>query len=150
AWQRRNGSQKAQELVRGWGCENAQTGEPIMKKIASLLLVPALLSYSAPGWAATDFKGIVKLDVRDSKPDWASYIPKRAPAGAPNILIVLYDDTGLAAWSPYGGRIHMPTLDKLAANGLTYTQWHTTALCSPTRSAFLTGRNHHLNGMAAI
>jgi arylsulfatase len=64
--------------------------------------------------------------------------------------VILYDDTGLAAWSPYGGRIQMPTLDRLAENGLTYTQWHTTALCSPTRSTFLTGRNHHVNRSAAI
>ena len=56
------------------------------------------------------------------------------PKGAPNVLFVLYDDTGLAAWSPFGGRINMPTLQKLADNGLTYSQWHTTALCSPTRS----------------
>jgi arylsulfatase len=66
------------------------------------------------------------------------------------VLVVLFDDTGQAAWSPYGGRINMPTLDRLAANGLTYTQWHTTALCSPTRSVFLTGRNHHQNGFASI
>jgi arylsulfatase A-like enzyme len=63
---------------------------------------------------------------------------------------VLYDDTGLAAWSHYGGAINMPTLDRLAQDGLTYTQWHTTALCSPTRSTFLTGRNHHVNRCAAI
>jgi arylsulfatase A-like enzyme len=63
---------------------------------------------------------------------------------------VLYDDTGLAAWSPYGGRIEMPTMQRLADNGLTYSQWHTTALCSPTRSVFLTGRNHHQNGFASI
>ncbi|HXU13540.1 MAG TPA: arylsulfatase [Terriglobales bacterium] len=98
----------------------------------------------------TAFKGIVKLDVRDSKPDWAPYTLKRAPAGAPNILIVLYDDTGLAAWSPFGGRINMPTLQKLADNGLMYSQWHTTALCSPSRSCFLTGRNHHMNRCASI
>ena len=97
-----------------------------------------------------DFKGTIKLDVRDSVADWGPFTPKKAPAGAPNILFVLYDDTGLAAWSPYGGRINMPTLDRLAKNGLTYTQWHTVALCSPTRSTLLTGRNHTLNGMAAI
>jgi arylsulfatase len=97
-----------------------------------------------------NFKGDIKLDARDSKPDWTPFTPKAAPKGAPNVLIVLYDDTGLAAWSPYGGQINMPTLDKLAKNGLTYTQWHTTALCSPTRSAFLTGRNHHLNGCSSI
>jgi arylsulfatase A-like enzyme len=98
----------------------------------------------------TPFNGIIKLDVRDSKPDWTPYTLKRAPAGAPNILIVLYDDTGLAAWSPFGGRINMPTLQKLADNGLMYSQWHTTALCSPSRSCFLTGRNHHVNRCASI
>ena len=96
------------------------------------------------------FKGVIKEDVRDSVPDWGPYELKRAPEGAPNILIVLYDDTGLAAWSPYGGRINMPTMDRLAGAGLTYTQWHTTALCSPTRSTFLTGRNHHVNRVASI
>jgi len=100
--------------------------------------------------AKRPFKGVIKLDVRDSKPDWGPYTPTRAPEGAPNILFVLYDDTGLAAWSPFGGRINMPTLQKLADNGLIYSQFHTTALCSPTRSTCLTGRNHHLNGMAAI
>ena len=63
---------------------------------------------------------------------------------------MLYDDTGLAAWSPYGGRINMPTMHRLADNGLTYSQWHTTALCSPTRSTFLTGRNHHVNRLRGI
>ncbi|MCB0202615.1 MAG: arylsulfatase, partial [Anaerolineae bacterium] len=63
---------------------------------------------------------------------------------------ILYDDTGLSAWSPFGGGINMPTAQKLADNGLLYTQWHTTAICSPTRSTILTGRNHHLNGFACI
>lgn len=96
------------------------------------------------------FNGVIKLDVRDSKPDWAPFLPPQAPKDAPNVLIVLYDDTGQAAWQPYGGAINMPTLQKLADRGLTYTQWHTTALCSPTRSCFLTGRNHHLNAMSCI
>jgi arylsulfatase len=68
------------------------------------------------------FNGTIKLDVRDSKPDWGPYTPTRAPEGAPNILFVLYDDTGLAAWSPFGGRINMPTLQKLADRGLMYSQ----------------------------
>jgi arylsulfatase A-like enzyme len=106
---------------------------------------PAQTSASANG-----FNGKISLDVRDSVADWTPYTPKKAPEGAPNFLVILYDDTGLAAWSPYGGRINMPTLDRLAANGVIYTQWHTAALCSPTRSSFLTGRNHHVNGMAAI
>jgi arylsulfatase len=96
------------------------------------------------------FQGDIQLDVRDSKGDWDAFLEDRAPKDAPNVLVVLYDDTGLAAWSPFGGAIDMPTMDRLAANGLTYSQWHTTALCSPTRSTFLTGRNHHLNGYASI
>ena len=96
------------------------------------------------------FKGVIKLDVRDSVPDWEPYTLTKAPKGSPNILFVLYDDTGLAAWSPFGGGINMPTLQKLADNGLMYSQWHTTALCSPTRSTCLTGRNHHLNGFSVI
>jgi arylsulfatase len=96
------------------------------------------------------FSGKIELDVRDSTPDWSAFLADRAPAGSPNVLVVLYDDTGQAAWSPYGGRIDMPTMQRLADNGLTYSRWHTTALCSPTRSTFLTGRNHHLNGFASI
>ena len=99
---------------------------------------------------AKKFGGIINLDIRDSVPDWTPYIAEKAPDGSPNVLIILFDDTGMAAWSPYGGRIAMPTMDRLAANGLTYTQWHTTALCSPTRSSFLTGRTHHQNGFASI
>ncbi|MBD3942999.1 sulfatase-like hydrolase/transferase [Microbacterium sp. NEAU-LLC] len=99
---------------------------------------------------AAEFKGTIKLDVRDSVPDWDPYLLPTAPEGAPNVLVILYDDTGMASWSPYGGRINMPTLDRLAKNGLTYTQWHTTALCSPTRSVFLTGRNHTRNSIASL
>jgi arylsulfatase A-like enzyme len=99
---------------------------------------------------AKQFTGSINLDIRDSTPDWDAFLPDRAPQGAPNVLVVLYDDTGCAAWSPYGGRINMPTMQRLADNGLTYSQWHTTALCSPTRSVFLTGRNHHQNGFASI
>ena len=71
--------------------------------------------------AKKPFKGIIKLDVRDSVADWEPFLPAKAPAGSPNILFVLYDDTGQAAWSPYGGRINMPTLQKLTDNGLMYT-----------------------------
>lgn len=99
---------------------------------------------------AADFKGKIELDLRDSKPDWASLLPKKAPAGAPNVLVILYDDTGLAAWEPFGGRIRMPTLQRLADNGLIYSQWHTVALCAPTRSCFLTGHNNHENGFGQI
>src|SRR6201989_1219413 len=96
------------------------------------------------------FNGVINLDVRDSVQDWTPFREEPAPEGSPNVLIVLYDDTGLAAWSPFGGRIEMPTLQRLADDGLTYSQWHTTALCSPTRSCFLTGRNHNVNRCASI
>jgi arylsulfatase len=97
-----------------------------------------------------EFKGVMKLDVRESTPDWEPYTPKRAPEGSPNVLFILYDDTGLATWSPFGGAVNMPTLDNLAADGLIYSQWHTVALCSPTRSTILTGRNHTVNGFGCI
>ncbi|MFE7223870.1 arylsulfatase [Nocardioides sp. NPDC057577] len=100
--------------------------------------------------AEKEFNGVINLDVRDSVPDWSPYELPTAKEGAPNVLVVLYDDTGLATWSPYGGRVNMPTLQRLADNGLTYTQWHTTALCSPTRSSLLTGRNHTTNRVASI
>jgi arylsulfatase A-like enzyme len=99
---------------------------------------------------ARKFNGTIDLDIRKSKPDWDAFLQTKAPKDAPNVLVILYDDTGQAAWSPYGGRIEMPTLDRLAKNGLTYTQWHTTSVCSPTRSTFLTGRNHHQNGFGTI
>jgi arylsulfatase A-like enzyme len=110
-------------------------------------------SQGPPGYGTginDGFKGKIALDVRDSKPDWGPFELKHAPEGAPNVLVVLYDDTGLAAWSPFGGRINMPTLQRLADNGLMYSQWHTTALCSPSRSCLLTGRNHHVNRFACI
>src|SRR4051812_2946553 len=106
---------------------------------------------TAEGPAMTrPFKGKIELDVRSSQPDWDAFLDTKAPKDSPNVLVILYDDTGQAAWSPYGGRIEMPTLDRLAKNGLIYTQWHTTAVCSPTRSTFLTGRNHHANGFGSI
>ncbi|MET4429624.1 arylsulfatase [Mycolicibacterium sp. 624] len=96
------------------------------------------------------FNGKIALDIRDSTPDWDAFLDQKAPKDAPNVLVILYDDTGCAAWSTYGGRINMPTLDRLAADGLTYSQWHTTSVCSPTRSTLLTGRNHHQNGFGTI
>ena len=99
---------------------------------------------------ARKFAGHIDLDIRRSEPDWDSFLDPKAPKDAPNVLVILYDDTGCAAWSTYGGRVQMPTLDRLARNGLTYTQWHTTSVCSPTRSTFLTGRNHHSNGFGTI
>ena len=64
---------------------------------------------------AAQFNGKIELDIRDSEPDWGAFLDQTAPKDAPNVLVILYDDTGCAAWSTYGGRINMPTLDRLAS-----------------------------------
>src|SRR5882672_6681293 len=69
--------------------------------------------------------------------------PVQAPKGAPNIVLIMLDDVGFGQFSTFGGGVPSPTMDKLAAEGLRYNRFHTTALCSPTRAALLTGRNHH-------
>ncbi len=91
---------------------------------------------------------ITELDARKAKAP--PRVQVKAPDGAPNVVIVLIDDIGFGHSSAFGGPIRMPTLEKLAANGLKYNRFHTTALCSPTRVALLTGRNHHVNNAGAI
>src|SRR6188768_3505486 len=91
---------------------------------------------------------ITEIDVR--KATAPPRFEVKAPAGAPNVLIVLIDDMGFGQSSAFGGPIHMPTVERLAADGLRYNRFHTTALCSPTRAALLSGRNHHMNNMGAI
>jgi arylsulfatase len=96
------------------------------------------------------FGGVVNVDIRDSTPDWAPFEPPKAPDGAPSVVYIVLDDVGFSALGCYGGPVETPHIDGLAAEGLRYTQWHTTALCSPTRSCLLTGRNHTRNSMACI
>lgn len=91
---------------------------------------------------------ITTLDARDAKAPPRFEI--KAPQGAPNVVIVLIDDFGFGHSSTFGGPIQMPTLDRLAGGGLRYNRFHTTALCSPTRTALLTGHNHHANNAGAI
>jgi arylsulfatase A-like enzyme len=93
------------------------------------------------------FKGKIAKKYADSKEDWPER-PK-APAGAPNVLIILLDDVGYAKLGCYGGLIQTPNLDKIADNGLRYTNFHTTALCSPSRASLMAGRNHHSIGMGS-
>jgi arylsulfatase len=100
--------------------------------------------------ATKTFKGVINMDIRDSVPDWEPYTQPKAPEGAPNVLYIVLDDVGFSAMEPWGGLIETPNINRIAANGLTYTNFHTTALCSPTRSCLLTGRNHTTNGMACI
>src|ERR1700729_1412337 len=96
------------------------------------------------------FKGTINVDIRDSVPDWSTFEPPKAPDGAANAVYIVLDDVGFSAMSCYGGPIATPNIDRIANNGVRYSQWHTTALCSPTRSCLLTGRNHTRNSMACI
>ena len=96
------------------------------------------------------FKGTVNIDIKDSVPDWGPYTQPIAPEGAPNVLYVVLDDVGFSAMEPYGGLIETPNIKRIADRGLSYTNFHTTALCSPTRSCLMTGRNHTTNGMGCI
>ena len=96
----------------------------------------------------TAFPGVIGRTFDVSEPAWPE--PKRAKEGAPNVLFIVLDDTGFGQLGCYGSPIQTPNLDALAANGLRYNNMHTTALCSPTRTCILTGRNHHSNGMACI
>jgi arylsulfatase A-like enzyme len=96
----------------------------------------------------TAFNGVIGRTFDQSEPAWPE--PLRAKEGSPNVLFIILDDTGFGQLGCYGSPIETLNLDKLAANGLLYSNMHTTALCSPTRSCILTGRNHHSNAMACI
>src|SRR5215469_11460228 len=91
--------------------------------------------------AEPPFMGKIGRTVKDSTPDFPKEV--EAPKGAPNILLILTDDVGFGASSTFGGPIQTPTFQRLADSGLRYNVYHTTALCSPTRAALITGRNHH-------
>src|ERR1700732_1078612 len=112
--------------------------------VASMLLAgssflsPIVYSQNSP---QQPYQGVVGKTLADSKEWWPD--PVKAPAGAPNIIWIILDDVGYGASGPFGGVIRTPTLDSLANNGLRYTNFHTAAICAPTRSALLTGRNSH-------
>ncbi len=94
------------------------------------------------------FRGQIELNAAQSKPAWPMRVVP--PKGAPNILLIMTDDVGFAAPSTFGGVIPTPALDRIAKNGLRYTNFHSTSLCSPTRAALITGRNHHSVGFGVI
>jgi len=96
------------------------------------------------------FQGKVKMTLEGSEPDWSHVAPIPAPEGAPNVLLVLTDDAGFGNPSTFGGPISTPTMTRLAGGGVAYNRFHTTALCSPTRAALMTGRNHHAVGFGMI
>jgi arylsulfatase len=99
---------------------------------------------------AKRFGGTINLDIKDSVPDWEPYAQPIPPEDAPNVLYVVLDDVGFSAMESFGGLIETPNIKRIADRGLIYTNFHTTALCSPTRSCLLTGRNHTTNSMACI
>ena len=109
------------------------------KRLRAQLPIPEV-----PHW------GLTTYDAKDPDTKFPPIEPLRPPAGAPNVLIVLLDDVGFGASSAFGGPCHTPTFEKLAAGGLKYNRFHTTALCAPTRQALMTGRNHHSVGMGNI
>ena len=94
------------------------------------------------------FGGVIKEDAKDSKPYWPPTVVP--PKGAPNVLLIMTDDQGYGVSGTFGGVIPTPAMDRIAQAGLRYTQFHSTALCSPTRAALITGRNHHSVGFGVI
>jgi len=131
-----------------------------MKKLALPFLVFLLFSCTQSTTTTTvqqeevlphppaEFHGKIGTSFEDSEEDYPQ--PFEAPAGAPNVLIILLDDVGFGQAEVTGGPIPTPAMDQLAADGLTYTRFHTTGICSPTRAALLTGRNHHQAGFGTI
>jgi arylsulfatase len=95
-----------------------------------------------------NFGGVIKDSAVDSKPWWPPTVVP--PKGAPNVLLIMTDDQGYGVYSTFGGVIPTPAMDRIARAGLRYTQFHSTALCSPTRAALITGRNHHSSGFGVI
>ncbi len=99
---------------------------------------------------ATEFTGKIELDIRDSEPDWGPFAAPSAPPNAPNVLYLVWDDVGIATWDCFGGLVEMPAMSRIAERGVRLSQFHTTALCSPTRASLLTGRNATTVGMAMV
>jgi arylsulfatase len=97
-----------------------------------------------------EFQGKIALDIRDSVPDWAPFLAPKAPEGAPNVVFIVWDDVGYGTMDSFGGPVRTPTMNRIADGGVKYANFHTTALCSPTRASLLTGRNATSNGMATI
>ena len=96
------------------------------------------------------WKGKIALDIRKATPDWEPYIQPRAPEGSPNILYIVWDDVGYGTMDTFGGPVETPNMTRIADAGIRFSNFHTTALCSPTRSSLITGRNATSNNMACI
>jgi arylsulfatase len=96
------------------------------------------------------FGGVAGRSIADSVADWSIIAPVKPPEGAPNVLVVLIDDAGFGSIESFGGPVRSPAFTRVQEMGLTYNAFHVTAVCSPTRAALLTGRNHHRVGMGSI
>ena len=130
--------------VRVRGRSAMSEDRPLSWRMTDVEVVMAIVEYPA----GRPFPGVIGRTADESSPAWPA--PVRAGAGAPNVVFVVLDDTGFGQLGCYGSPIATPNFDALAASGLRFTNMHTTALCSPSRSCIVTGRNHHSNGMAAI
>ncbi|MFG2307201.1 sulfatase-like hydrolase/transferase [Streptomyces sp. NPDC048566] len=99
---------------------------------------------------AKPFKGKIALDIRDSQPDWTPFLAPKAAENAPNVLVIAWDDVGYGTMDCFGGPVKTTAMSRIADMGVRYSNFHTTALCSPTRASLMTGRNATSNGMATI
>src|SRR5262249_55117163 len=129
------GVQAQEPVVAQGGAQPNEGQKAVPKQGPKLQPLESLPRPDAP------FKGQIDRIAGTSKPDFPKEI--QPPKGAPNVLLVMTDDVGFGASSAFGGPIPTPTMDKLAKRGLAFNRFHTTALCSPTRAALITGRNHH-------
>src|SRR6202167_3207452 len=111
----------------------------VLKALAATLLLATSARVLLHAQAPQPYQGVVGRTLAESKEWWPE--PVKPPAGAPNVVWILLDDVGFGAAGTFGGLIHTPTFDSLANNGLRYTNFHTAAICAPTRAALLTGRN---------
>src|ERR1039457_2648985 len=131
---------------------NKKSSRPRRFSLQALVLgvaiaLPAVAQDVLP-YPQQPFKGKIGRTAADSTPDFPKDV--HAPKGAPNVLLIMTDDVGWGASSTFGGPIPTPTYDKLAKAGLRYNTFHTTALCSPTRAALISGRNHHTASTGVI
>ena len=131
-------------LLAVWSCQHSKQSDPSKLWEGG----PYVIDRTSLPIAEPDYPRSTILDARDAKAPPRFQV--KAPDGAPNVLIVLVDDMGFGMPSAFGGPVHMPNAEKLASQGLRFNQFHTTALCSPTRTALLSGRNHHMNNMGGI
>ena len=131
-------------LLAGFGCSGSQPAREASQASGGATGIDrTVLPIAEPNYPHE-----TELDARNAKAPPRFEV--KAPKGAPNVIVFLIDDIGFGHASTFGGEIPMPTLDRLASQGLKYNRFHTTALCSPTRVALLTGRNHHSNNAGAI